>query len=89
MPRKPAVIRSEYDRIWDKVWWNRHMSGHATGCNCETEPMVGCDAARVIQKRWGKDALDPVNDIQWGITIGQLTALGWALGAEWEEAGDT
>ena len=86
--RKPAVVRGEHDRLWDKVWWNRHMSDHVNH-DCNSIHFPGCHKALEIEKRWGRAALDPGDDIQWGITIGQFTALGWVMGAEWDEAGDT
>lgn len=82
MTRRPtSEISAEYKRFWDKVWWNRHMGGG--------EPEVGKPAARGLEDRYGKDFLDPGDDIEWGICVGKMMALAWVLGAEWEEAGDT
>jgi hypothetical protein len=74
-------IKKAYDRLWAKVWWNRHM---ASG-----EAAAGRDAARVIEEKYGLDFLEPGDDVEWGVCTGKMMALAWILGAEWEEAGDT
>jgi hypothetical protein len=74
-------IKAEYDKLWDKVWWNRHMA--------HGEPAVGQDAARGIEDRWSKEFLDPGDDVEWGICQGKMMALAWILGSDWERSGDT
>lgn len=74
-------IDAEYKRLWDKVWWNRHM---AAG-----EPEVGKGPARGIEDRYGKEFLYPGDDIEWGICLGKMMALAWVLGSDWDGAGDT
>jgi hypothetical protein len=74
-------ISEEYAKLWEKVWWNRHMGSG--------ERAVGREAARRIEKEYGLDFLEPGDDIEWGICLGKMMALGWVLGMEWEEAGDT
>ena len=81
MTRRNAVVKAEYDRLRDKVWWNRHMGGG--------EPKVGRIAARCMEDKYGMDFLHPGDDIEWGICLGKMMALAWVLGAEWDEAGDT
>lgn len=49
----------------------------------------GEDVARGIEDRYGKDFLDPGDDIEWGITLGKMMALAWALGSDWDGACDT
>lgn len=79
--RTKKEILSEHNKLWDKVWWNRHMSFG--------EPLVGQEPARGIEDRWGKDFLNPGDDIEWGICLGKMMALGWVQGMEWDESGDT
>jgi hypothetical protein len=81
MTRPEETIRNEQQKLWDKVWWNRHM---ALG-----EPEAGRDAARTLEDKYGKGWLIPKSEIDWGICLGKMMALAWVLGAEWEEAGDT
>lgn len=87
--RSDNVIEGEYKKLWDKVWWNRHMSNHKRGCECDDEPGIGCDAARVILDRYGRQFLEPGDPVEWGITQGKMMALAWVHGSEWEGAGDT
>lgn len=74
-------IGEEYEKLWEKVWWNRHMS--------DGEPKEGREAAERIVATWGEEFLDPGDDIEWGICLGKMMALVWVLGSDWTEAGDT
>jgi hypothetical protein len=76
--RPEETIRKEHKKLWDKVWWNRHM---AIG-----EPEAGRDRAKTLEDKYGKEFLTPKNEVEWGICIGQMMALAWVLGAEWDEA---
>lgn len=89
MRRSDKSIDQEYKRLWDKVWWNRHMSRHKNGCECTNQPMIGCDAARTIVDKYGREFLDPGNDVEWGITQGKMMALAWVHGSDWDGSGDT
>jgi hypothetical protein len=89
MRRADNVMSKEYKRLWDKIWWNRHMSRHKPGCECADEPGIGCDAARAIEDKYGREFLEPGDQVEWGITQGKMMALAWALGSEWEGSGDT
>lgn len=84
--RTGKEVGAEYSKWWDKVWWNRHMSR----CTDDHDPpTVGCDPARALEERYGREFLHPGDDIEWGITLGKMMALAWVLGMDWEEAGDT
>jgi hypothetical protein len=87
--RTNKEIDAEYRRLWDKVWWNRHMSRHKPGCDCNDEKLVGCDPARALVEKYGLEFLDPGDDVEWGITQGKMMALAWVHGSEWEGSGDT
>ena len=88
--RKTKEVVAEYDKLWDKVWWNRHMSH----CEAETASKCkkqgpGCDPARALEDRWGLAALNPGDQTEWGICQGKMMALAWVLGSEWEGSGST
>jgi hypothetical protein len=53
------------------------------------EPEAGRNKARALEDKYGKDWLIPKSEVEWGMCLGQMMALAWVLGAEWEEAGDT
>jgi hypothetical protein len=80
--RNNKDIREAYDEFWKKVWYERHM---------RNQPKVGQDAARCIEEKYGKAKLaEMINDpFEHGMIYGQMRALAWVLGAEWNEAGDT
>jgi len=41
-------------------------------------------AARRVERRYGKKNLGPWGDFEWGMINGKLSALRWALGDEWD-----
>ncbi len=41
-------------------------------------------AARRVERRYGKKNLGPWNDFEWGMINGKLSALRWILGDEWD-----
>lgn len=95
-PRWPLILRrndsdisKEYQKLWDKVWWNRHMSHHKPGLECNDEPGIGCDAARALEEKYGRQFLEPGEQVEWGITQGKMMALAWVHGSDWEGSGDT
>jgi hypothetical protein len=84
--RPEEIIRKEQQKLWDKVWWNRHMA-----CSKPEDLALGPgrDKARALEDKYGKEWLIPKSEIEWGICLGQMMALAWVLGAEWDTAGDT
>jgi uncharacterized protein with von Willebrand factor type A (vWA) domain len=88
-PRSESEILAAVDELFDKVWYNRHwnLRIEIEQGKEAVDPKVwktALAAARKIEKRYGKRALGPWNDFEWGMINGKLSALRWVLGDEWD-----
>jgi hypothetical protein len=45
---------------------------------------VALEAARKVERRYGKKNLGPWDDFEWGMINGKLSALRWVLGDDWD-----
>jgi len=98
--RKIAEIVAAEHELFEKVWYNHQRlrqekvaSGQleiveqepAGGRSIRRETWEGAlRAARQIEDRYGLENLGPWNELEWGMINGKLSALGWALGDEWD-----
>lgn len=94
--RNDKSILKAYNKFWDKVWWNDHQdwlrrikSGEEP-LSEEEKPFLreGNKTARRIERKNGKRNLR-WDDFELGLLSGQMSALAWVMGAEWEESLDT
>lgn len=90
--RNDKVILETYNELWEKGWWNRHESrrirDEQQGEGDLTIPDAAIHAAREIEERYGRENLE-LDDFNWGLLSGRMSALSWVLGSEWDESLDT
>jgi hypothetical protein len=94
--RNDQQILDAYNECWDKVWWNRHMARLHRIETGEVDPpdgreaalKIGAEAAARIEQRYPIDELE-LDDFEFGLLSGRMSALSWVLGSEWNESLDT
>ncbi len=83
-----TILRAE-EELFHKVWYNRHivwMQKLKRG-EVSVDPQLlklARAAARGTREVYGKRALGPWDDFEWGMLNGKLSALRWVLGSEWD-----
>lgn len=88
-PRSEDEILKNVSILFDKVWYNRHQClREKIEAGLETvDPEIWKGAllsARKVERRYGKRALGPWDDFDWGMVNGKLSALRWVLGDDWD-----
>jgi hypothetical protein len=88
-PRSEEEIVAAIGELLDKVWYNRHLvlreKLEAGEESVDPEVWRGAlKAARKVERRYGKRALGPWDDFEWGMMNGKLSALRWVLGDDWD-----
>ena len=88
-PRSEAEILAAIDELFDKVWYNRHIFFRAQieAGEDKVDPEIwkgALKSAQKVERRYGKRALGPWDDFDWGMINGKLSALRWVLGDDWD-----
>jgi pyrimidine deaminase RibD-like protein len=94
--RNDKAILKTYNEFWDKVWWSRHqvwiekIKSGKQALTKEQRPVLkmAMQAAKRIKRKYGRKSLG-WNDFEWGLLSGHMSALAWAMGAEWNDSLDT
>jgi hypothetical protein len=87
--RSHRDILRTIEQLVEKVWWNRHqillenISAGTEQIRCEKIFAAAKKAARRVEKKYGRKNLG-WNDLEWGVLNGQLSALRWVIGDEWD-----
>jgi hypothetical protein len=75
-------VRSGRIKVVEKEIYPRKASARET---VQKDVWKGAlNAARKVERRFGKKNLGPWDDFEWGMINGKLSALRWALGDEWD-----
>ena len=82
-------IVSAIDELFDKIWFDRHLSLRYRienkGEYVDPEIWKGAlAAAQEVINKYGEENLGPYSDFEWGMLNGKLSALRWVLGDEWD-----
>ena len=90
--RNSKAIQKSYDESWEKVAWNRHqviaMEVEDGKRDSDSYFIKGVEAAKRIEAKYGIDDL-MLDDFEFGLLSGKMSALAWVLGSEWEGSLDT
>jgi len=90
--RNDNDIAKGLDELLDKFWWNHHQMwleqiGSGEADLTPEQVLILAEArrhARALEHKYGKENLR-LNDFQWGMLNGKLSALRWVRGNEWDE----
>lgn len=89
-PRTEAEILAEMDKLFDQVWYNRHLNWKYRikhGVEPKPDPAlwkVANSAAQRVRAKYPAKDLGPWTDFEWGMINGKLSALRCVLGDEWD-----
>jgi hypothetical protein len=81
------IVAAEQE-FFDRIWYGRHLAlRHAWESGERDAPgdvrRVAIEAAERVKRR-RPDLGPPVDDFEWGVWSGKLSALRWVLGEEWD-----
>jgi hypothetical protein len=87
--RTEKEITQAVNEFLDKVWYGRHgllkQAVKSGKTKVDSEIWNGAlEAARRIEKEYGKSSLGPWDEFDWGMLNGKLSALRWVMGDDWD-----
>ena len=95
--RKSIEIEDMYEQLSGKIWYIRHLIRAAKIAHGEIELDTLADrqcfetaqqTAQELEEHYGTEHLR-CTEQEYFIRLGQLSALAWVLGADWDESFDT
>ena len=87
--RNMQEILEAEEEFFSKVWYGRHKLLETmvkTGRRKVDHKiwLEARNAASMIEEKYGREQLEPLDDFEWGMLSGKLSALRWASGEEWD-----
>ena len=90
MRNEKKILEAE-ERLNDIVWWNRHsVYKNELKITGDYPPDDIWDKALENAEHIEKEILKEellLDDFNWGIVNGKLSAIRWVLGSEWDDLG--
>ena len=78
--RSEAETRAAESELESRVWHERQLVLKTRGSTSEEADA----AAEAIRRELGDDNVGPYSDFEWGYLNGQLSAIRWVLGYDWD-----
>lgn len=78
--RSEAEIGAAESELESRVWHERHLVLMERGSMSDEADA----AAEALRRELGDDKVGPYNDFEWGYLNGQLSAIRWVLGYDWD-----
>lgn len=94
--RNDNDILAAYKELWERVWYVRKRVYEEKMESDEVpyqDPnqahlIKAAERMKLIEEKYGIETL-LVDDVEWGIMQGKLSALSWVMGSDWEGSMDT
>jgi hypothetical protein len=89
-PRAETEILAEIDKLFDQVWYNRHLNWKyrvKRGVEPRPDPAlwkIANSAAQRVRAKYPAKELGACTDFQCGMINGKLSSLRWVLGDDWD-----
>lgn len=74
------------DKFCDIIWYDRHQVRRIKmelGEIPDEMPPIGWESAEKIEAKYGEE-VNTIDDFDWGMKNGKLSALRWILGDDWD-----
>ena len=87
--RKKSEIQAEEQRLFDQLWYTRHMTMEMPA-HVPADILKQADKkARQVEKEYSQEHLDGImnDEYEVGMLHGKLMAVRWMLGMDWDDDG--
>jgi hypothetical protein len=87
--RKKTEVQAEEQRLFDQLWYARHMTMEMPAHVPEDIVKQADAKAREVEKQYSEEHLDGIQHDAYevGVLHGKLMAVRWILGMDWNEDG--